>query len=562
MPAAEDRRRDARRHLTRETVDFVANYDSKGVSPRCSSVAPAEPAHQRLVRHRRRDGDDIPPQKPDRKSPTPASRSSGQAGLSPSDELIDIVPAPDFPTAGIIYGPGGRPGGYRTGRERVVMRAHAHRGAREGQPAGDRHRRDPYQVNSRTCSRPHQRARARKEDRRDLGYPTNRTIRHARGHRKLKREVARSSTTSPSDAARGQLRHEHAWRWSAASRVCSTSNGSSTSSCSTGAREVGRAPDALRAPEGARARAHPRGLAIRALSNVDEIIALIKAAASPGSESRADGEGVALAARRRICGALQRSRASRARLEFGWHARGRAAGYHLSDTQAQAILELHPAPHRPRAGTRSSANTKVMARIVDYLRHAPPPRLCAVTTIIQRRAHRGPRPASAVPGVPRSWRRGVSLSWRTVAPRSRADPRRRLPAEIAGGRRVSRAGPVGGRGKRATATKEDDFVERMFMANTHDHASTCFSNRGRVCWLWSATCRKAADRSRAKPIDQPGAARRERKINAILPVRSSPDPSSVFIAHQSGAPSRRRSIDAARGLHRGRGPRGYRRMRV
>ena len=42
------------------------------------------------------------------------------------DELIDIVPAPDFPTRGIIYGVGGVKEGYRTGRGRVVMRARTH----------------------------------------------------------------------------------------------------------------------------------------------------------------------------------------------------------------------------------------------------------------------------------------------------------------------------------------------------------------------------------------------------------------------------------------------------
>src|SRR5437762_2276774 len=56
-------------------------------------------------------------------------------------ELIKIIPAPDFPTAGIIYGVAEVQEGYLTGRGRVVMRAHAHRGSRQGRAPGDHHRR-------------------------------------------------------------------------------------------------------------------------------------------------------------------------------------------------------------------------------------------------------------------------------------------------------------------------------------------------------------------------------------------------------------------------------------
>ena len=93
----------------------------------------------------------------------------------------------------------------------------------------------------------------------------------------------------------------------------------------------------------ARERGHVlEGLAV-ALSNVDEIIALIKAAPTPAeAKARADGERLALAARRRDAAARRgrRGAARRAcRTEFGWHAETKPPGY-LSDAQAQAILEL------------------------------------------------------------------------------------------------------------------------------------------------------------------------------------------------------------------------------
>ena len=68
------------------------------------------------------------------------------------DELIDIVPAPDFPTAGIIYGVSGVREGYRTGRGRVVMRCKTHfepiKGSNERQAIIIDEL--PYQVNKRT----------------------------------------------------------------------------------------------------------------------------------------------------------------------------------------------------------------------------------------------------------------------------------------------------------------------------------------------------------------------------------------------------------------------------
>ena len=73
-----------------------------------------------------------------------------------------------------------------------------------------------------------------------------------------------------------------------------------------------------------------------------------------------------------------------------------------------------------------------------------------------------------------------------------------------------RAQKRGGRGKQATATKEDDFVDRMFIANTHDYI-LCFSNRGRVYWLKVYNVPQGT-RSVARQADrQPGAARRQRE---------------------------------------------------
>ena len=97
-----------------------------------------------------------------------------------------------------------------------------------------------------------------------------------------------------------------------------------------------------------------------------------------------------------------------------------------------------------------------------------------------------------------------------------------------------RAQKRGGRGKQATATKEDDFVDRMFIANTHDFI-LCFSNRGRVYWLkvynvpQGSARRRAASRS-STSCRSPRTRRSPRSCRS----RSSPTTQFVFMATAMG----------------------------
>jgi len=96
-----------------------------------------------------------------------------------------------------------------------------------------------------------------------------------------------------------------------------------------------------------------------------------------------------------------------------------------------------------------------------------------------------------------------------------------------------RAQHRGGRGKQATSTKEDDFVERMFMANTHDHI-LCFSNRGRVYWLKVYNVPQGSRNSRGKPIINLVPLVENEKITAILPVKEFTEMQFVFMATAMG----------------------------
>jgi DNA gyrase subunit A len=81
-----------------------------------------------------------------------------------------------------------------------------------------------------------------------------------------------------------------------------------------------------------------------------------------------------------------------------------------------------------------------------------------------------------------------------------------------------RAQRRGGRGKQAAAMKEDDFVDRLFVANTHDYI-LCFSNRGRVYWLKVYEVPEGSRNSRGKPIVNLFPLEEGEKITAVLPVK-------------------------------------------
>ncbi len=129
------------------------------------------------------------------------------------DELIKLMPAPDFPTRGIIYGLAGVHEGYRTGRGRVVMRARTH-----FEEFGKSDRTAiivdelPYQVNKADAAREDRRAGAREAARGHL-RPARRVgqVGHARGDRVEARRAAGGGAQQPlqDDAAPGHLPHEH-----------------------------------------------------------------------------------------------------------------------------------------------------------------------------------------------------------------------------------------------------------------------------------------------------------------------------------------------------------------
>ena len=281
----------------------------------------------------------------------------------------------------------------------------------------------------------------------------------------------------------------------------------------------------------ARDRAHIlEGLAI-ALANIDEVIALIKAAASP-AEARS-----ALLARGWAPGVVTQlleragtisTRPQSLGAEFGL----RAGAYHLSEAQAQAILDMRL--HR-LTGLEQDKIISEYRELLDSIRDltdilARPERLTQVvrTELIEVRDAYGDARRTEIN------RDHLDLTTEdliepqdVVVTLSHAGYAKSQPlTEYQTQRR-------GGRGKTATAVKDEDFVEKLFVAHTHDTV-LCFSNRGKVYWLKVYELPQAGRGARGKPMVNLLPLEEGEKINALLPVKQYDEQHFVFMATRAG----------------------------
>jgi DNA gyrase subunit A len=452
------------------------------------------------------------------------------------DELIEHVPAPDFPTAGIIFGTEGVREGYRTGRGRVVIRARTHiedleRGNRQAIIVDE----IPYQVNKATLlTRIGELVRDKKLD----------------GIADLRDESDKSGMRVVIELRRGEVADIILNNLFKLTQLQDSFGMNMVALVDNQPRLLNlkqflehflahRREVVVRRTRYELTRARERGhllegLAV-ALSNVDEIIALIKAAPTP-AEAKAG-----LMARRwrsaLVEEMLNRAAAEAARPdglapEFGWQEEGAAHGYNLSDAQAQAILELRLQRLTGLEQEKITGEYKeVMGQIVDLLDILAKP--SRVTNIVGAeltsiRDQFGDKRRSEIVA------QGVDLSIEDLIA-----PEDMVVTLSHGG--YMKAQPVaeyraqrrGGRGKQAAATKEDDFIDHLFIANTHDHI-LCFSNRGRVYWLKVYNVPQGSRISRGKPIVNLVPLLEHEKITAILPVKEFVDDRFVFMATAYG----------------------------
>jgi DNA gyrase subunit A len=464
------------------------------------------------------------------------------------DELMEIIPAPDFPTAGIIYGINGVKDGYRTGRGKVVMRARCHfedidRGQRQSIIVDEL----PYQVNKKTLQ---ERMAELVHEKKIEGISHIQDESDKSGMRlviELKRgevpEVVLNNLYKQT-----QLQDTFGMNMVALidgqPRLCNLKD--LISVFLQHRREVVTRRTVFELRK-ARDRGHVlEGLAI-ALGNIDDFIRIIRESPTPPvakaelmtrswdsklvremlTRTRADG-GVINADDYRPEG-LEK--------EFGM---GQDGLYRLSDTQAQEILQMRLQRLTGLEQDKIVAEYKeVMAVIEDLLDILAKPERVSVIISDELTAIKqefGQHKLGARRSV-------VEYSAQDLSTEDLITPTDMVVTLSHTGYIKSqplseyRAQKRGGRGKQATATKEDDWIDQLFIANTHDYI-LCFSNRGRLYWLKVWEVPAGSRGSRGRPIVNMFPLQDGEKINVVLPLtgdmRTFPADRYVFMATSMG----------------------------
>jgi DNA gyrase subunit A len=458
------------------------------------------------------------------------------------DELMGFILAPDFPTAGIIYGLEGVREGYRTGRGRVVMRAKVHfedidKGSRQSIIVDE----IPYQVNKKTLL---ERIAELVHEKKIEGISHIQDESDKSGMRvviELKRgevpEVVLNNLYKQT-----QLQDSFGINMVALvdgqPKLCNLKD--LISVFLEHRREVvtRRTVYELRK---ARERGHVlEGLAV-ALANIDDFIALIKAAPTPPvakAELMARGWDSGLVremlsrAEEANAGSAAAYRPEGLEPQYGLQGDGL---YHLSDTQAGEILQMRLQRLTGLEQDKIVGEYRdVMAQIADLLSILATPE--RVTTIIsgELSALRQEFGQTKL-GARRSHIERNALELGTedlITPTDMVVTLSHTGYIKSQALSEYRAQRRGGRGKQATATKEDDWIDQLFIANTHDWI-LCFSNRGRVYWLKVWEVPQGSRNSRGKPIVNMFPLQPDEKINVVLPLtgdfRSFPENHFIFM---------------------------------
>jgi DNA gyrase subunit A len=464
------------------------------------------------------------------------------------DELMEIIPAPDFPTGGIIYGINGVKDGYRTGRGRVVMRAKCHfedidKGQRQAIIVDE----IPYQVNKKTLQ---ERIAELVHEKKLEGISHIQDESDKSGMRlviELKRgevpEVVLNNLYKQT-----QLQDTFGINMVALidgqPKLCNLKD--LITVFLEHRREVVTRRTVFELRK-ARERGHVlEGLAV-ALANIDEFIKIIRESPTPPVAkaelmtrswdsqlvremlTRAKADGGTISADDYRPEGLER--------EFGMQADGL---YRLSETQAQEILQMRLQRLTGLEQDKIVAEYKDVMAVIDDLLDilAKPER---VSTIISEELVAVKNEFGQTKlGARRS---EIEHSAQDLSTEDLITPTDMVVTLSHSGYIKSqplseyRAQKRGGRGKQATATKEDDWIDQLFIANTHDYI-LCFSNRGRLYWLKVWEVPAGSRGSRGRPIVNMFPLQDGEKINVVLPLtgdaRSFPDNRFVFMATSMG----------------------------
>jgi DNA gyrase subunit A len=449
------------------------------------------------------------------------------------DDLIEYIPAPDFPTAALIYGVMGVREGYKTGRGRVIMRGRTHfedmdkGGGRQALIIDE----IPYQVNKKTLI---EKVAELVNEKKIEGISDIRDESDKSGMRvviELKRgevgEVILNNLYK-------QTQLQDTFGMNMVALVDGQPrllNLKQMLECFLSHRREVVTRRTVFELRKARERGHIlEGLAV-ALSNVDEIIALIKAAPTPADAKRGLMERLwrsAVVEEMLVRASTDASRPEGLAPEFGLSEQG----YRLSEAQSQRILEMQLQRLTGLEQDKIVGEYKeVMAKILDLLDIlARPERITAIIVgeLTAIRDQFGDERRSE-----------IILHTQELGIEDFITPQDMVVTLSHGG--YIKAQPLadyraqrrGGRGKQAAAIKDEDFVDKLFMANTHDYI-LCFSNRGRCYWLKVYEAPQGSRASRGKPIVNLFPLEEGERINAVLPVKEFSDDQYIFMATVMG----------------------------
>lgn len=531
--------------IEKDTVDFVPNYDGKELEP---SVLPARIPNLLI------NGSsgiavgmatNIPPH-----NITEVINGALHVLHYPDcsiDELIEIIPAPDFPTAGIIYGIAGVRDGYRTGRGRVIMRAKTHfeefgRDNRTAIIIDEL----PYQVNKKTLlERIAENVGEKKLD----GISDIRDESDKSGMRVVI-ELKRNEVP---EVVLNNLFKQTQLQDTFGMNMVALVNGQpkllnlkQMLECFLSHRREVVTRRTVFELRRARERGHVlEGLAV-ALANIDDFIAIIKAAPTPpiarqalmerSWDSSVVREMLVRTGTENSAG-IDAFRPESLPKHYGIQKDGM---YRLSDDQAQEILQMRlqrlTGLEQDRIVNEYKEVMVLIADLLDIL--SKPERVVAIITdeLTLARNEYGE-------GNKDVRRSQIELNATDLDTEDLITPQDMVVTLSHTGYMKSqpvseyRAQKRGGRGKQATATKEDDWIDQLFIANTHDYI-LCFSNRGRLYWLKVWEVPQGSRNSRGKPIVNMFPLQDGEKITVILPIsgenRTFPEDRYIFMSTSLG----------------------------
>lgn len=448
------------------------------------------------------------------------------------DGIMEYLPGPDFPTAGMINGAQGIHDAYHSGRGIIYMRAKSH------VETNERSGKDtlivtelPYQVNkARLLEKIAELVKNKKID----------------GITELRDESDKDGMRIVIELRRGEVPEvilNNLYKQTVMQNVF----GINMVALVNGQPRVLNLKEILQAFIGhrrevvtrrtlfelrkARGRAHVlEGLTV-ALANLDELIELVKSSTSPAEAkerllARRWGPGLVRAMLGQ--GGAGTSRPENLDLKFGLQ----DDGYRLSPLQAQEILNMRL--HR-LTGLEQEKLTKEYVEILDAVRElleilSDPTRLMTVirTELEDVRDQYGDERRTVI------LEKKLDLSLEDLI--TEEDVVVTIShAGYAKSQTLDRyqAQRRGGTGKTATKVKEEDFVDEIFVANTHD-TLLCFTSRGKIYWLKVYQLPQASHMSRGKPIVNLLPLEKDERVNAVLPVREYSKDKFVFFATRKG----------------------------